>query len=198
MILAVKVFFVILVAVTLLAFNKKIGGVLLKAAFQRLMKQEHRNKTDELFEDFHKGMEAFYKPALLVPILLSLLSYVSFFWGCYGIAQAINLPVNILYLSFCISVVNIVSLLTFLGMGTREAALIFLFGLISIGKDQAMAYSLLLLLIGVILFSLLGLICFTFKPIQLESFSSKGKIPSDSAASKKSSPASRKKIKRKR
>jgi glycosyltransferase 2 family protein len=198
MILAVKVFFVILVAVTLLAFNKKIGGVLLKAAFQRLMKQEHRDKMDELFEDFHKGMEAFYKPALLVPILLSLLSYVSFFGGCYGIAQAINLPVNILYLSFCISVVNIVSLLTFLGMGTREAALIFLFGLISIGKDQAMAYSLLLLLIGVILFSLLGLICFTFKPIQLEGFSGKEKMASKPVPPRKSSPTGRKKIKKKR
>ncbi len=175
MILAVKVFFVILVAVTLLAFNKKIGGIILKAAFQRLMKQEHRDKMGEMFEDFHEGMEAFYKPVLLVPILLSLLSYVSFFWGCYAIAQAIHLPVNILYLSFCISVVNIVSLLTFLGMGTREAALIFLFGLISISKDQAMAYSLLLLLVGVILFSLFGLFCFLVKPIELKGFSTAGK-----------------------
>ncbi len=84
MILAVKVFFVILVVVTLLAFNKKIGGVILKAAFQRLMKQEHRDKTDELFEDFHKGMEAFYKPSpcadfafapFLCFLLLGLLRY---------------------------------------------------------------------------------------------------------------------------
>ncbi|HTC22110.1 MAG TPA: lysylphosphatidylglycerol synthase transmembrane domain-containing protein, partial [bacterium] len=86
MILAVKVFFVLLVIITLLAFNKKIGGILLKAAFQRLMKQEHREKIDELFEDFHRGMEAFYKPALLVPILLSLGSYIIFFLGCDWIA----------------------------------------------------------------------------------------------------------------
>jgi uncharacterized protein (TIRG00374 family) len=177
MILAVKIFFVILVVVTLLAFNKKIGGVILKAAFQRLMKQEHRDKMDELFEDFHKGMEAFYKPSLLWPILLSLLSYVSFFWGCYAIALAMDLPVNILYLSFCVSVVNIVSLLTFLGMGTREAALIFLFGMIAINKDQAMAYSLLLLLIGVILFSLIGLFCFMLKPIELKGSSNPRKLP---------------------
>ena len=178
MVSAVKFFFVLLVAVTLLAFNKKIGGGLLKAVFQRLMKQEHREKMDGLFEEFHGGMEAFYKPALLLPVLLTLVSYVSFFGGCYLIALAISLPVNILYLCFCVSVVNIVSLLTFLGMGTREAALIFLFGLISIDKDRAMAYSLLLLLVGVILFSLLGLVCFTLKPIQLEAFSGPSKDPS--------------------
>ena len=164
---SVWAFFGILVVVTLLAFNKKIGGVLLKAAFQRLMKQEHREKTDKLFEDFHEGMSAFYKPSILVPILLSLVAYLFSFWGSYMIALAIGIPINILYLSFCISVVNIVSLITFLGMGTREGALFILFGLVSIGKDQAMAYSLSLLFVGVILFSLLGLVCFSVKPMPM-------------------------------
>ncbi len=168
MILAVKVLFGVLIVLTLLAFNKKIGEVFLKAAFQRLLKQEHREKTDKLFEDFHKGMASFYKPAILVPALLSLASYVSFFWGCYMIALSIGIPVNLFYLSFCVSVVNIVSLLTFLGMGTREAALIFLFALVSVTKDQALAYSLLLLFVGNILFNLLGLVCFYLKPIRIK------------------------------
>jgi uncharacterized protein (TIRG00374 family) len=198
MILAVKVFFVLLVVVTLLAFNKKIGRALMREAFQRLMKQEHREKMDKLFEDFHGGMESFYKPGLLVPVFLSLLSYVIFFGGCYLIAQAISLPVNILYLSFCISVVNIVSLLTFLGMGTREAALIFLFGLISIGKDQAMAYSLLMLLIGVVLFSLLGLVCFSLKPIQMEAFSGQKNVISETTTTKIPRTKGRKKARKKR
>lgn len=168
---AVWAFFAVLAVITLLAFNKRIGGLLLKAAFQRLMKQEHREKTDKLFEDFHGGMEAFYKPAIFVPAFLSLLSYVSFFGGCYLIALSIHLPISVLYLSFCVSVVNIVSLLTFLGMGTREGALIILFGLVSLTQNQAMAYSLLLLFVGVILFSLLGLVCFSLKPIQLKGIS---------------------------
>jgi uncharacterized protein (TIRG00374 family) len=167
MVLTVKVFFGILVALSLLAFNRRIGEVLLKAAFQRLLKQEHRDKTDKLFEDFHKGMAVFYSPALLVPVFLSFVSYVFFFGGCYLIALSIGLPISLFYLSFCVSVVNIVSLLTFLGMGTREAALIFLFALISFTKEQAMTYSLLLLFVGVIVFSLLGLFCFLLKPIPL-------------------------------
>lgn len=171
---SVWAFFAILVVITLLAFNKKIGGLLLKAAFQRLMKQEHRDKTDRLFEDFHEGMAAFYQPAILVPAFLSLLSYVSFFGGCYLIALSIHLPISVLYLSFCVSVVNIVSLLTFLGMGTREGALIILFHLVALTQNQAMAYSLLLLFVGVILFSLLGLVCFSLKPIRLKGISASG------------------------
>ena len=158
----------------------------MKAAFRRLMKQEHREKIDELFEDFHNGMEAFTSPPSLMPVLLSLFSYIIFFRGCDWIAQAIGLPINILYLSFCVSVVNIVSLLTFLGMGTREAALILLFGLIGIGKDQAMAYSLSLLFVGVILFSLLGLICFLAQAHPNgEAFPGRSKKPAKAAGPKK-------------
>ncbi len=167
LVLAVKVFFIVLIAISLLAFNQRIGGVLIKQAFQRLMKQEHREKTDKLFDEFHSGMAAYYRPSILYPAFLSLVSYVFFFWGCYLIAQAIQLPVNLFYLSFCVSVVNIVSLVTFLGMGTREGALIILFGLIKIDQDQAMAYSLMLLFVGLVLFSLLGLLCFTLKPIEM-------------------------------
>jgi uncharacterized protein (TIRG00374 family) len=174
---AVWAFFAVLIVVTLLAFNQKIGGTLLKAVFQRMMKQEHKEKTDKLFEDFHRGMECFYKPALFYPIFLSLLAYVSFFIGCYLLALAMNLSINILYLSFCISVVNIVSLLSFLGMGTRDGALYILFKMVSL-QDQAEAYSMLFFFIGLVVFNLVGLICFYLKPIDL-SFLSKSKAPSD-------------------
>jgi glycosyltransferase 2 family protein len=198
MVLAVKIFFALLVLVTLLAFNKKIGGVLLKAAFQRIMKQEHRDKTDKMYEDFHDGMGAFYKPAILVPVFLSVVSYVFFFWGCYLLAQSFGLGINVFYLSFCVSVVNIVSLLTLLGMGTRETALVILFGLAHYTPDQAITYSLLLLFIGVILFSLLGLICFTVKPIQMESFSGAKTKAAASPQRKNTSSARGKKSKKKR
>jgi glycosyltransferase 2 family protein len=169
MVLAVKVFFVILVIVTFLAFSKKIGGILLKAAFQRLMKQEHREKTDKLFEDFHEGMAAFYKPAFLVPILLSFLAYAAAFGGCFLLAQSIHLNVSIFYLIFSISVVNIVSLLSFMGLGTRDVALQKLFGLVSITKEPAEAYSLLLFFVGTALFTLICFFPTLWKPVRLKS-----------------------------
>ena len=193
MVLAVKWFFVLLLLVSLLAFNKKIGGLILKAAFQRLMKREHRDKTSRLFEDFHRGMDSFYKPSILYPVVLSLVSYVIFFGGSYLIALAMQLHINILYLSFCISVVNIVSLVTFLGMGTRETALGILFGLVSLSKDQAFVFSLLLLFTGVILFSLLGLFCFSLKPMPIGSLAAGPAVLTAGPGRKKNPPVRRRK-----
>jgi len=116
-------------------------------------------------------------------------SYCFFFWGCYLIAQAIQLPINLFYLSFVVSVVNIVSLMTFLGMGTREIALILLFGLIGLSNSQAMAYDVMLTLIGLILFSLLGLVCFTLKPIEM------GQVRGSAPGPKKRAPVRKKKKK---
>ena len=161
-------FFGFLVVATVLAFNRKIGEFLIKAVFQKVMGSQMKEKTNQAFEDFHKGMEAFYSPRLIFPIFLSLLSYLVFFWGCGLLAKAIGLDINLFYLSFAISVVNIVSLLTFLGMGTREGALILLFGLISLSREQAMAYSILLLFVGTILFTILCFFCFLLKPVRLK------------------------------
>ncbi len=172
----VWVFFAILFIITLLAFNQKIGGTLLKTVFQRMMKQEHKEATDKAFDDFHGGMQAYYHPGILIPILLSASSYLIYFGGCEILGHAIPglEGLDYPYTAFCISVVNIVSLVTFLGMGTREGALILLFGLAKLGQDQAqiqshaLAYSILILFIGSILFSILGFLCYLLKPIQLK------------------------------
>ena len=168
MILAVKVLFVILFVISLFAFNKRIGGILLKAAFQRLMKQAHREKTDQIFEDFHEGMEAFYRPSIIVPLFYSLAAYGLAFWACFLLAQSIGLNISIFYLVFTISVVNIVSLLTLLGMGTREWALFILFGLISISQEKAMAFSMLLLFVGTVLFTFVCFLCSLLKPLKFK------------------------------
>ncbi|HTA77869.1 MAG TPA: lysylphosphatidylglycerol synthase transmembrane domain-containing protein [bacterium] len=163
---AVWAFFVVLIVVTLLAFNQKIGGALLKAVFQRMMKQEHKNKTDVIFNDFHKGMDAFYQPVIFYPVFLTLCSYTAFFTGCYFFALALNVHVSILYQTFVVSVANIVSLLSFLGVGTRDGAVYILYKLVGL-QDQAEAFSMLFFFVGVIVFSLIGLGCFYLKPIEL-------------------------------
>jgi glycosyltransferase 2 family protein len=171
MIKAVKIFFLILLLISLLAFNKKIGGLLLKAAFQRLMKQEHREKTDKLFEDFHKGMGAFYKSTIFIPVFLSVVSYALIFGASLLMAQSIGLNINIFYLTFTISIVNIVSLLTLFGLGTRDLACQKLLGLVSIKPEAAEAFSLLIFFFATAAFTL---VCFLFsflKPIPLEGFS---------------------------
>jgi uncharacterized protein (TIRG00374 family) len=162
----VWVFFALLALATILAFNRKIGEVLIKSIFQRVLGSRLKEKANQAFEDFHKGMEAFYSPTLAYPVLISVVSYIIAFWACSLLAQSIGLQISIFYMAFSISVVNIVSLLTFLGMGTREGALIILFGLISLTREQALAFSLLLFFIGTVFFTLLCFFCFLLKPLR--------------------------------
>ena len=165
MVRLVWIFFGILVFASALVFNRRIGEVLIKAAFEKILGARLKEKANQNFEDFHKGMEAYYSPALLVPVLLSLASYVVSFSGCLLIAESMGLHFSIFYVAFCISIVNIVSLLTLLGMGTREWALKFLFALNGLTDAQAGVFDALLFLDGTILFSLLCFFCFLIKPI---------------------------------
>jgi uncharacterized protein (TIRG00374 family) len=164
----VWIFFGFLVLVSFLAFNRRIGEILIKAVFQRVLGPSLKEKANQAFGEFHEGMEAFFNFKLFLPALLSLISYLVFFEGSSWMAQAIGLHINFFFLAFTLSVVNIVSLFSFLGMGTRDGALILLFGLIGLSQAQALAYSLLILFVGTLLFSLVCFFCFLAKPIRFK------------------------------
>jgi hypothetical protein len=163
---AVEVFFIVLIAVSVLVLNRKVGGGVLRFVFQKMMGEALKARTDKAFSEFHRGMEAYYRPAILLPVLLTFLSYISFFWGCHRMALSLDIDISILYLAFVVSVVNIVSLVTFAGFGTREGAVLFLFGMVSLSNAQALAYSTLLLVVGVLLISLVGFLAYLAKPIR--------------------------------
>jgi uncharacterized protein (TIRG00374 family) len=130
-----------------------------------------KGHTDKAFQDFHEGMKAFYRPGLLIPVLLTILTYLSFFISCWMMCRGLEIQIGILYLTFCMAVVNIVSLLAFAGFGTREGALIILFGLEGFQKTQALAFSMVLLLVGTVLISALGLWAYTIRPVKFDSSS---------------------------
>ncbi|MGH7738998.1 MAG: lysylphosphatidylglycerol synthase transmembrane domain-containing protein [bacterium] len=161
-------FFGFLIFVSFLVFNRRIGEVLIKAVFQRVLGPSLKEKAQQAFADFHGGMEAFYTVRLMVPALLSLVSYLIFFAGSYWMAESIGISINFFFLAFCLSVVNIVSLFSFLGMGTREGSLIILFGLVGLSQAQALAYALLIFSVGTLLFTALCFICFLKKPIDFK------------------------------
>jgi hypothetical protein len=74
--------------------------------------------ADQAFRDFHQGYGVVLPPALLWPVaLLTVMSYVLFFTGCWFMALALNIGIGPAYLAFCIAVVNIVSLVSFAGVG---------------------------------------------------------------------------------
>jgi uncharacterized protein (TIRG00374 family) len=164
----VWVFFGILVLATVLAFHKKTGEWLMRRVFQKALGDKLRGHADQAFRDFHQGMESFYRPSLLWPALLTVTSYVLFFAGCWFMALALNIEIGPYYLAFCIAVVNIVSLVSFAGVGTREGALLLLFGLEHFSQSQAMAYDAVFFFVGTILVCALGFLAYLTKPVKFE------------------------------
>lgn len=164
----VWVFFGILILISFLAFHRKTGEYLVKTVFQKALGDKLQGHAEDAFQDFHKGMEAFYRPAILWPIFLTAASYVTFFTGCWVLALAMGIGIKATYLAFCIAVVNIVSLVSFAGVGTREATFILLFGLQGFTQSEALAYSTLFFVVGSIGICLIGFLAYLMKPVKFE------------------------------
>jgi hypothetical protein len=164
----VWLFFALLLAVSFLAFHKKTGEWLMKTVFQKALGDRLHGHADQAFRDFHKGMASFYRWTLLWPVVLTVLSYVVFFIGCWLMAHALGIEISAFYLAFCIAVVNIVSLLSFAGVGTREGALLLLFGLHQIPQSQTMAFDGVFFFIGSALICVLGFLAYLMKPVKFD------------------------------
>lgn len=165
---AVWVFFALLLAVSLAAFHRRIGGFLLRWTFQKLVGSALKVRSNAAFEEFHRGLALLAKPGLLAAAALSAASYLVFFWGCRQFAVALGIPVGTAFLAFCVAVANIVSLTTFAGAGTREGAFVVLFALVGLSKEQALAYSLLFFFGAGVLITLAGWVFFLFYPVSLK------------------------------
>jgi len=162
----VWIFFATLILISYLAFNRKTGEWLMKTIFQKAMGDKLKGRADQAFQEFHQGMESFYRPAILWPTLLTVTSYAFFFTGCWFLAVALGIDLSLFYLTFCVAMCNLVSLLSFAGVGTREGTIILLFHLVNIEEQTALAYDALFVFVAIILICVLGFFCYLAKPVK--------------------------------
>ena len=106
-----------------------------------------------VIEIIKKDKERFFKF-----IFLTFLSWMLIFFTPYIFTKALHLEVPFLYFMIFIPVVFFVDALpiSVLGVGSRDYALIYLFGLLNMTKEAMVSVSLLILLIGNIPFVALG------------------------------------------
>jgi uncharacterized protein (TIRG00374 family) len=102
-------------------------------------------------------------------VFIGIISWIPPF--IYGYLLALSLGINI-GLFFFILVIPVLSLLDLLpisisGIGTRDVALIFLFGLNGISAEQAVAFSLLYLFMSYWLIALIGAAVYYIYPIKI-------------------------------
>ena len=82
-------------------------------------------------------------------ICISLLGWMVYYWQVSLFAKGLNIEISYLQVSLCVSISSLFGMvpITIAGVGTRDATLIFLFSLLGLPKEEAIALSLMILLI---------------------------------------------------
>jgi len=157
----------ILVLTTALLFNRQVMTRLLVWLASWRSHSGSASRVEFNLEEFLQGIEALRSPRLLWVGVLTLLTNATFFLAGYFIARSLGLPLDFAFVSFAMAVGTLVSLLpfSFSGVGVRDAALILLFARQGLSADQAVTFSLLLVLVLNVVAGLMGLVAWTAHPV---------------------------------
>ena len=166
-------FFLILLGLLLVApillFNKRIINKTIQITFKYIVVKHTKNKIENHFNEFHIGLMKLINSRLIISGLLTCFGYLIFFLQCNIIIIAIGISIDFMTITFFMAIANLISFIpiSISGLGTRDATLLFLFGLINIPPEVAISFSFLIFLLFFISGGLLGFIAFFRNPLKL-------------------------------
>ena len=154
-----------------IVLNKSVLSALLKPFFNLFVPQHLKGKISLYYNDFFTGLFAFYndRRRFYSSIIVGLISWIPPFIYGYLLALSIGIDTGIFFFVLVIPIISLLDLLpiSISGIGTRDVALIFLFGLKSISAEQAVAFSLLYLFMSYWLIALTGAVVYFRYPIEI-------------------------------
>jgi glycosyltransferase 2 family protein len=167
---------VILIIATILAglyivLNRPLLSALLKPFFNIFVPRHLKDKVSVYYDDFFNGLFTFYhdRSRFFSSIGVGIISWIPPFIYGYLLALSIGVDTGILFFVLVIPVLSLLDLLpiSISGIGTRDMALIFLFGLKGISPEQAVAFSLLYLFMSYWLIALIGAAVYFRYPVAI-------------------------------
>jgi len=174
-ILSVSLLVILAVAIASAVYivtRKDLLTWLLRPFFNIFIPHHHKKTVSEYYHDFFSGLSVFFqnKKIFFLVIIVGILSWFPPIVYAYLLALSLGISVD---LTFFVIVIPIISLLDLLpisisGIGTRDAALIFLFGLQGIPPESAVAFSLLYLFMSYWLVALVGALFWIQNPIKMD------------------------------
>lgn len=134
-------------AITMIFFlNKNIAEKIAKAGYNSMASGFDNNLFAGRFRIFFDEVKKITAHQIVMPFFLTVCAYALYFYQCFLLARLASIKINFLEVVSFVSISTIASLLpiTILGLGTREACIIYLFSLIGINSENAMVFSFLL------------------------------------------------------
>lgn len=154
-----------------IVLHRSLLSALLRPFFTMFVPARLKDKVSEYYDDFFRGLLAFFQDhaRFFSSVSVGILSWIPPFVYGYLLALSIGIDTGVLFFALVIPVLGLLDLLpiSISGIGTRDIALIFLFGLKGIAPEQAVAFSLLYLFMSYWLIALVGAAVYLRYPVKI-------------------------------
>lgn len=163
LLLAVAIFFL---------FNEKYLKIIARPVFHMLVPEEMKGKLSTSFSEFFSSLKIIFnnKKKFLYSVLFGVLFWFFAVVFSFMLANSIGIRISIefMFLVYPLLALSDIIPISVSGLGTREAIAVFLFSLLALSAEQAVAFSLLLFLTGYLLVAFVGYLFFISEPIELK------------------------------
>ena len=158
MLLTISALFLLFIGAVFLSTKKALTKFFLRPMFYRLVPKKYKSEMSAIFDDFYRNIGSVKSRKMVYVTLLGILAWLVTILQYYVLAMAINLDVPYLFLLLVMPVVVLLDMVpvSFSGIGTRDGALILFFSFVSIGKEYAISFSILVFLFSYALIGLIG------------------------------------------
>ena len=146
-----------------------------KAVFRPIMNvvlpDAYKTKAKMTFNDFYDSLAVMKKRKgkLALANAIGVMGWVFDVAFTYVLALSLSINAPFYFMFIVLPIINILEILpvSISGIGTRDAALIFLFSFIGIGTEAAVAFSIVFLVFGLWFFGLIGGLIFLRNPVDI-------------------------------
>ena len=155
----------------IIIFSKKSIATKFLRQFYRFAPKKYAVRMKKVYHDFYLGLEILLKKKkriIVVGLVTISMWLISILTG-YTLALAMGLNISYLFLLMVTPIVMIILALpiSFSGIGTRDAMMIFFFSYVGISAEATLSYTIMNLVVDYI-FGAIGFILFFRNPIKLD------------------------------
>jgi uncharacterized protein (TIRG00374 family) len=117
--------------------------------------------------EMRAGLRQLNWKASMTAIGLTVIAFALLIWQSYLLSIALQMHIGLLTVSYAMSIGSLVTLvpISISGLGTREASMILYLGNMGVPHETAMAFSLLVFVVGYIGSGVIGAVAWWLKPI---------------------------------
>lgn len=149
--------FAVLILLFLIFYKKERSKIILRLFYRKFVPNRFKEKAKTIFNSFYEDLPK--KGALAQIFALNLFAWIVNYFVAYVIAMSLGIEIKFIYLLAIYPIATLVAQIpiTISGLGTREATLIWLFGIFGVEAVKVFSMSLLAIFIMAIIPSLVAI-----------------------------------------